>query len=347
MHLLSCAGAIASTLLLLVDPAQGFGPRPRAPPPPRVSVLENELASARGRGTVKGGTFRQLIDHSNPKLGTFSQRYWYNTEWYAGPGAPVVLVTPQEGEGWDGFIKNFTQNGMFGKTNGAAVVTLEHRYFGHSSPYANLTTQNLQHLNLDNAMQDLIYFAKNVVFPFDPKRTSSPDKAPWVLTGCSYAAAVTAWIQRLAPGTFWAYYSSSGVVEAISQYWEYFEPVKAAMPKNCSSDYTSVMKHIDQVLSSGDAKATYALKKRFGLEALSHNNDFGQSFIIPLWLWQSTTFVPDDTIVNPLYQLCDYVENVFPETKEPRLPGPEGVGLEKALAGLARWSVELNIPNCK
>lgn len=38
-------------------------------------------------------TFEQLIDHNNPSLGTFSQFYYYSTEFWKGPGSPVVLFT--------------------------------------------------------------------------------------------------------------------------------------------------------------------------------------------------------------------------------------------------------------
>ena len=40
--------------------------------------------------TIKNATFEQLIDHKNPSLGTFSQFYYYSTEFYKGPGSPVV-----------------------------------------------------------------------------------------------------------------------------------------------------------------------------------------------------------------------------------------------------------------
>ena len=43
--------------------------------------------------TVYNATFEQLIDHDNPSLGTFSQFYYYSTEFYKGPGSPVVSNT--------------------------------------------------------------------------------------------------------------------------------------------------------------------------------------------------------------------------------------------------------------
>jgi hypothetical protein len=52
--------------------------------------------SALGKRSTGEATFQQLIDHSNPSLGTFSQRYWWSDEFYAGPGSPVVFFTPGE-----------------------------------------------------------------------------------------------------------------------------------------------------------------------------------------------------------------------------------------------------------
>lgn len=35
---------------------------------------------------VGNTTFKQLIDHSNPDLGTFEQFYYYDTTFWKGPG---------------------------------------------------------------------------------------------------------------------------------------------------------------------------------------------------------------------------------------------------------------------
>ena len=42
------------------------------------------------RPTIVEASFDQLIDHNNPDLGTFPQRYWYNDEWWKGEGSPVA-----------------------------------------------------------------------------------------------------------------------------------------------------------------------------------------------------------------------------------------------------------------
>ena len=49
-------------------------------PPP---LADNDVLS------FGNGTFEQLLDHDNPDLGTFSQRFWWSDEFWAGPGSPV------------------------------------------------------------------------------------------------------------------------------------------------------------------------------------------------------------------------------------------------------------------
>lgn len=51
------------------------------------------------------------------------------------------------------------------------------RYWGQSSPYQSLTTENLQYLTLQNAIADLTHFAETVDLPFDPQGTSKASKA--------------------------------------------------------------------------------------------------------------------------------------------------------------------------
>lgn len=128
------------------------------------------------------GTFDQLLDHSNPSLGTFKQRFWYGTEYWKGPGSPIYLVNPGE-QAADGFNVTYTSQqrltGRFAKETGGAVVVVEHRYWGQSSPFANLTVKNLQYHTLKNAIHDMTYFANNWIAPFDKNGTSTAKHSPW------------------------------------------------------------------------------------------------------------------------------------------------------------------------
>jgi len=58
------------------------------------------------------------------------------------------------------------------------------RYWGNSSPYSKLTTQNMQYLTLNNSIADLVNFARNVQLPFDKTGSSVATKAvsvAWLL----------------------------------------------------------------------------------------------------------------------------------------------------------------------
>lgn len=238
-------------------------------------IEEDETIVARGFNGINGtngwGTFDQLLDHSNPRLGTFRQRFWYGTQFWKGPGSPVIFVNPGE-QGAENFNKTYLTTsrlpGLFAQQVGGAVVIMEHRYWGGSSPFENLTTENMQYLTLDNSIKDNIYFAKNVKLPFDNSGKSAPNKAPWVFSGGSYPGALAGWLAALEPGTFWAYHGTSGVVQAVGDFWQYFRPVMEATPRNCSKDLSNAVNYIDHVLMYGGRQEKQKLKDKFMLGEL-------------------------------------------------------------------------------
>ncbi|CAK7230271.1 hypothetical protein SBRCBS47491_007530 [Sporothrix bragantina] len=220
------------------------------PPPslPRIHTIQDNINGTNGTNTtcIPGvlpnsgvGYFQQRLDHSNPhNNATFSQKYiWSNDSW-GGPGYPVILMTPGE-QSMDGFCKTLTNISILGQMAlrvKGAVVIIEHRYYGDSSPFAELNTETLQQLTLDNAIHDLTHFAKTVELPFDKNGSSNAPRAPWILSGGSYAGALSAWTARLNPGTFWAYHASSAPVQAVYDFWQYFEPIRHGMASNCMSN---------------------------------------------------------------------------------------------------------------
>jgi hypothetical protein len=155
------------------------------------------------------------------------------------------------------------------------MIVLEHRYWGFSSPFAELTTENMQYLTLQNAIADLNYFALNAKLPFDTTGASNADKAPWVLVGGSYSGALTAWTEKTTrPSVMWAYYASSAVVETIGNYWSYFLTEAENMPQNCSTDISLVVEYLDGIGEIGTSKEQTAMKELFGLGGLDHYDDF-------------------------------------------------------------------------
>ena len=164
--------------------------------------------------------FDQLIDHNNPSLGTFKQRFWHTAQYYE-TGGPIVLLTPGEDNAerkspqmpmkhcfllylglscsnlwlmitptqivYTFFLTNETFNGQIAQQQNGAMIVLEHRYYGLSNPFNNLSTASLQFHTIQQAIDDLVYFANNVKLPQPDGGDVTPDKAPWVLVGGSYS----------------------------------------------------------------------------------------------------------------------------------------------------------------
>lgn len=96
----------------------------------------------------------------------------------------MILFTPGEEPALDdygrsyylGYTADNTLTGQYAKAVGGAGIVLEHRYWGNSTPVSNLTVDNLRFLTIDQAIQDMVYFANNVKLPFDHNGSANADK---------------------------------------------------------------------------------------------------------------------------------------------------------------------------
>ncbi|TFY55377.1 hypothetical protein EVG20_g9334, partial [Dentipellis fragilis] len=251
--------------------------------------------------------FDQLIDHNNPSLGTFKQRYWFDWENYE-PGGPMVLFTPGEGnaEEFTVFLTNRSMVGLLAQQENGASIAIEHRFFGLSNPYPDLSVASLKYLTIQQAIDDLAYFAKNVKLLMPGGDCVSPDKAPWVLVGGSYSGALTSFAKVNKPDIFWAGYASSAVVESIVDFWKYFDIVRQFMPQNCSADVQAVVQHFDKVFTSGNQSAIDALKDAYGMADVTHLDDVAGALRNNLWDWQNLS--PLSGPGAHFYQFCDALE---------------------------------------
>jgi hypothetical protein len=69
-------------------------------------------------------------------------------------------------------------------------------------------------------------------------------------------------------------YASSAVVETIGNYWSYFLTETENMPRNCSTDISLVIEHLDKIGETGTLKEQMAAKEMFGLGGVPHYDDF-------------------------------------------------------------------------
>ena len=109
-----------------------------------------------------------------------------------GPHAARILtVAFPRRAAYTGYLTNRTVNGQIAQAQNGAAIVLEHRYYGLSNPYDDLSVKSLQFHTIQQAIDDLEYFTKNVVLPQPDGDAVKPGQAPWVLVGGSYSGALT------------------------------------------------------------------------------------------------------------------------------------------------------------
>ncbi len=114
----------------------------------------------------------------------------------------------------------------------------------------------------------------------DSSRTALTTRQPWILTGGSYGGALTAWTAKLSPNTFWAYHATSAPVQAIYNFWQFFNPIHSGMPKNCSQNVEEITAYVDDFVQTRSESDIAAFKDKWGLGDLANKIDFA-SYVTP------------------------------------------------------------------
>ncbi|KAL9106361.1 MAG: hypothetical protein Q9227_008630 [Pyrenula ochraceoflavens] len=247
---------------------------------------------------------------------TFNLRYFFDASYYK-EGGPVIVL--QGGETDAAGRLPYLQKGIvyqLAKATGGIGVILEHRYYGTSFPTSDLSTANLRFLTTQQALADQAYFQQNVVFPgLEDKNLTAPG-TPWIAYGGSYAGAFVAFMRTLYPDATWGAISSSGVTEAIYDYWQYYEPIKTYAPQECIQPTLKIINIADNILSSGDNSTISLLKSTFLLPNLTRADDFGSVISGPFSAWQSLNWDPSQSSPSFSY-LCNNISStslLYPST---------------------------------
>ena len=118
---------------------------------------------------------------------------------------------------------------MVGADNKALLVTLEHRYYGASQPFSNWSTSNLEYLSSEQALADTAYFIDQMNFDFLHQIGRKPE---WIVIGGSYPGALSAWFKSQYPGHALGAWSSSGVINAIKDFYQFDQSLYTSMSKS-------------------------------------------------------------------------------------------------------------------
>ncbi|KAE8395814.1 serine carboxypeptidase S28-domain-containing protein [Aspergillus alliaceus] len=249
----------------------------------------------------------------------FNLRYWFDAQHYQ-KGGPVFVIAAGETDATDRFP--FLSQGIvteLAATYHGIGVILEHRYYGESYPVDNLTTESIRFLSTDQALADYAYFASNVVFPGLEDEDLTAQKTPWIAYGGSYAGAFVAFLRKLYPDVYWGAVSSSGVTEAIIDFWQYYEPIRQFAPSGCIWATQTFIDVVDRILIDHADNKTLGreLKSTVGVNPDRDDVSFVSLLSYGLDAFQSRNW--DSNIGSSLFRTyCDKITSsdlLYPDTE--------------------------------
>ncbi|RDX77842.1 putative serine protease EDA2 [Mucuna pruriens] len=249
-----------SFLLFVSFPAFSYGVVP-----PR--MLLNKL-SERKSLTNQEHWFNQTLDHFSPyDHRRFQQRYYEFLDYFRIPDGPIFLVIGGEGP-CNGIANDYI--GVLAKKFGAALVSLEHRYYGKSSPFNSLETKNLKYLSSKQALFDLAVFRQYYQNSLNAKLNRTKIENPWFVFGGSYSGALSAWFRLKFPHLTCGSLASSAVVLAVYNYTEYDQQIGESAGAECKAVLQETTHLIEQKLATNGKE----LKSSFNADDLKLDGDF-------------------------------------------------------------------------
>lgn len=117
----------------------------------------------------------------------------------------------------------------------------------------------------------------------------------------------------LYPEDFYGAISSSGVPEAIVDYWQYWEAIRIYGPKECIKTTQQFVQLVDDILLVNQHKPKLAtlLKKIFGFDNLTPNEEFAAIITMTgVGRWQSRNW--DPKVNSPVFD--QYCTNITSNT---------------------------------
>jgi len=223
---------------------------------------------AKARGAVEPQYYDQVIDHDvGVRGGTFKQRYYEVLDHWKAPDGPIILYiageAPQEtGAGID------DEASVIAKQNNALVLTLEHRYFGKSMPFNDLSTPHLKYLTIYQVLEDLnsfvVWYQREKINAVFNKTTRN--KA--LCIGGSYAGMVSSNLRYVHPETFDVAWSSSGVVDAVFNFSTFDLQVAVSVGQECADVLRQATERVEELLQTDNAY----VKRLFQAEDMSDDD---------------------------------------------------------------------------
>nr|KYP36933.1 Thymus-specific serine protease [Cajanus cajan] len=210
----------------------------------------------------------QTLDHFSPyDHRQFRQRYYEFLDYFRIPDGPIFLVIGGEGTCY-GIANDYLA--VLAKKFGAALVMLEHRYYGKSSPFNSLETENLKYLSSKQALFDLAAFRQYYQDNINAKLNRTKIENPWFIFGGSYSGALSAWFRLKFPHLTCGSLASSAVVLAVYNFTEFDQQIGESAGAECKEALQETTQLIEHELSTNGKE----LKASFDADDLEIDGDF-------------------------------------------------------------------------
>lgn len=272
----------ASLYLLLAPAAASFAGGPGA------QRLQRLLRTKKPPGDVQATTYNATLpvdhfDSSNKK--TYPNQYGVNDQYYK-PGGPVIIIDGGEAtltqESMNYLLgTNSTSTALAEKLNGI-VIAWEHRYYGTSLPVQlnsrgiPVDSDGYKYHTIDQALQDVVYFANHINETEFPKGTVvkdgkglDPYRTPWIFVGGSYPGSRAAWMRVKHPEIIYASWSSSAPLQLQADGSNYYNSMERSLSPDCAKTVKAAITYFDTT-ATGPADDPNASFVRAATELCSH-----------------------------------------------------------------------------
>ncbi|CAH1183467.1 unnamed protein product [Phaedon cochleariae] len=222
---------------------------------------------------------------------TFKLRYLLNGHYHV-KGGPAFVYTGNEGD-----INMFAQNTGFlfdiAPTFNALIVFIEHRYYGESLPFGNLSLsspEHLRYLTTSQALADFVHIIdhlKNTYF----STTIGNDTLPFIAFGGSYGGMLAAWLRMKYP------HSVLGAIASSAPIWFFGDIVP------CEKFYAIITEVFEKF---GGEHCTSIVKASWSVLRNVTSSSKGKDYLSSAWNLCSTLKTSSDTD-----KLIDWVSDIY------------------------------------
>ncbi|XP_051166527.1 putative serine protease K12H4.7 [Leptopilina boulardi] len=260
----------------------------------------------------------QLVDHFHIQDSrTWKMRYLENDGYFNGTG-PILIMLGGEWSINPGFLNAGLMHGI-GAQHGALMYYTEHRFYGKSRPFENVSTKNLKYLNVDQALADVAYFIETV------KRERKLNNTMVIVFGGSYAGNMAVWMRQKYPHLVQGALASSAPVYAKANFYEYLDVVTASLSKynkQCVVEIKNAIQIIEKNIRSKIGKEL--IKEEFNLCSVPDTSSLSGNGIFFEFLTETFSNIVQYNAINnngktAISIACDKMTNITLGTPFQRL----------------------------